>query len=462
MDDIQGKTRIVEAGRDVPVLARTDVLVVGGGPSGMAAAIGAARAGASVIIVEQFGCFGGNITVVGVESFAWYRHEDTVEAGGLVFEFEQKFVELAGSNPEPQSNSQALDAEMFKYVADELLNIPGITPILHCLAVGVIVEDGLIKGIITESKSGRQAILAKAVVDCTGDADIAAMAGADYTLDTKDNLMSVTQLFSCRDVDADRFRAFIKDDLKPTYRDWGGYWSIETTGKEDDLFTPYFERPFVEGIAEGIVAIPEDENVSLGGTWSTISDNGDVTGLNVVFIGKIDCTNVMDLTKAEIVGRRNAIRAIDIMRRKVPGFERARLRNFGMTIGTRESRKIVGRESLTGNDVMNQGRFDTTIGIFPEFIDGIGYLILPTTGRYYQIPYGCLVPNHVDNLLVAGRTISGDRIAHVSYRNMSGCVTTGQAAGIAAAEAVKSGTTTATVDIGCVQEAIQAQGVRIY
>ena len=145
-----------------------------------------------------------------------------------------------------------------------------------------------------------------------------------------------------------------------------------------------------------------------------------------------DPTNAQDLTKAEIQGRQGVLKAIEALNKKLPGFENAKLRNFAMTLGIRDSRKIIGRYNLTAKDVAMQGRFKDSLGIFPEFIDGYNILILPTTGRYFEVPYGCMVPD-VDNLLVAGRCVSGDMVAHAATRNMMCCTVTGQGAGVAAA-----------------------------
>src|SRR5271155_2057320 len=145
------------------------------------------------------------------------------------------------------------------------------------------------------------------------------------------------------------------------------------------------------------------------------------------------------LTKFEIEGRRQTMMAIEALRRYMPGCESARLRNFGMTIGIRDTRKIDAAYNMTETDVREQGRFEDSIGIYPEFIDGYGVLILPTTGRYFQIPYRNLLPRRVQNLLVAGRATGGDRISHAATRNMSCCAVTGQGAGIAAAISLKTG-----------------------
>jgi hypothetical protein len=146
----------------------------------------------------------------------------------------------------------------------------------------------------------------------------------------------------------------------------------------------------------------------------------------------------------------------------VPGFEKAKLRNFSMTIGVRDSRKIIGRTNLTGDDVRNQAKFDDSIGIFPEFIDGYAVLILPSTGRYFEVPYGCMVPLEVDNLLVAGRCVGGDMVSHAAMRNMMACTVTGQGAGVAAAVSLQQNVTTAGVELADVQKELQRQGVRLH
>jgi hypothetical protein len=449
--------QIHEISRQVPVIAETDVLVVGSGPGGLAAAISAAREGVKTLLLERYGCFGGNITQVGVESIAWYRHEGTTDVEGIGIEFERRAKEMGGTSKEPQSLSEALDAEMFKVLADEMVLEAGVEPLLHCLAVEAILEGEAIRGVITQSKSGRQAILAQRVIDASGDADVAALARAPWVQFSKNELLPVTVVFSCSGVDKARFLNYVKENPS-TYADWGKNWEIETSGKEDNLFSPYLEEPFNQARTDGMIP-PSMTNIS--GTWSRLSDTGEATYLNMINLTGVDCTDVRDLTRAEIEGRRQAMLAIRAMRKYVPGFEKARLRNFGMTLGTRDSRKIVGRYNLTADDVRNQARFDDSVGIFPEFIDGYGLLVLPTTGRYFQIPYGILVPQRVKNLLVAGRCVAGDKISHAAVRSMMCCTVTGQGAGVAAAVSIKDNTPTSQVNIRRVQQALKKQGVRI-
>ena len=208
-------------------------------------------------------------------------------------------------------------------------------------------------------------------------------------------------------------------------------------GKEDDLFSPYLEKPFAQARAAGV--IPPGLK-SIGGTWSTITDSGEATYLNMIHLTGYDGTDVWDLTRAEIEGRAQSMQAIKAMNHFAPGFEKAKLRTFGMTVGVRDTRKIEGRYNLTEHDVRNQARFDDSIGIFPEFIDGYGVLVLPTTGPLLRDPLRrrCL-PQKVENLLVAGRCIAGDEISHAAVRSMMCCTVTGQGAGVAAAVSIKDG-----------------------
>ena len=451
------KKFITEPERNVEIVHETDVLVVGSGPGGLSAALAAARTGVKVILVERFGCFGGNITVVGVEGFAWYRHEKTIEAGGIAYEFEERAKAIGAAVPESQSISYELDSERFKLVADKLVEEAGIHPMLHRLFVSPIIKENIIKGIIVESKSGREAIMSKRVIDATGDADIASRCGAPLRKTLVEEMIAASVIFHLSGVDKKAFMKEVRDNPQ-TYSDWaGGGWEIETTGKEDKMFSPFLKDPFKKAINAGI--IKSDLN-TISGTWGAMHDTGELTYMNIVHLTKCDGTNADSLTHFEIEGRKQAMQAIEALRKYAPGCSNARLRNFGMTIGIRDTRKIDAIYNLTEENVRGQAKFEDSIGIFPEFIDGYGVLILPTTGRYMQIPYRSILPKKISNLLVVGRAIGGDKIAHASTRNMACCVVTGQGGGIAAALSVKNEKPLNEVNMINVQKELQKQNVR--
>jgi hypothetical protein len=455
-----GKT-IAEKPREIPVLAEVDVLIVGSGPSGLSAAIASARAGANTMLIERFGFFGGVVTQCNMESVGWYRHERTVEAGGLLYEYERRSRNTGGSSPESQSTSQALNTEMFKCLADQMILEAGVRPLLHTFVVDSIVEDNAIKGVVCEGKSGRFAVLAKRIIDCTGDADVAARAGVPFDLFPPEDRAGVSPGFNVRGVDTKRFLKYVYEELRPTYSHWKKYWGHRTKdGAADDYFSPIVFEPFLKNAEDHFIEVPK--NIHIGGTYSTVTPEGEVTMLNMVFLQGIDCLNVEDLTKAEITSREYVLKVIRILNKYLPGFESARLRNLYSSLGTRESRLIHGKYRLTVHDIEAEARFEDSIAACPQFFDGGKLLNLPLEGGYFHMPYRALVPVNIDNLLVAGRCISGEKSAHWAVRNCVFCIATGQGAGVAAAVSLRDNSATSKVNIKAVQEELQRQNVRVF
>ncbi|MCP4131020.1 MAG: FAD-dependent oxidoreductase [bacterium] len=467
--------RIRENSRSIPVLAETDVLVVGSGPSGLAAALSAAKEGVNTILLERYGFFGGVITQVNMGSIAWYRYADTVDAGGICTEFETKAKEMGASIDtfemmrkipfvtgilekegllvDGKATHELLDTEMFKHVADTMLLESGTIPVLHCLAVGAIMNGSTIEGVITESKSGRQAILAKRVIDATGDADVAHFAGADYRKDPKDKLHGVTTNFSCSGVSV---LPFMSSNMLSTSKMKD--FNLKTSGKEDEMSaSAILKDPFEKAKKAGLL----EKDWTIVGLWDGLTGEGEILSMDAVHMDNIDPTDIIDLTRAEMEGRRQAVLAMEALNKYQTGFSDARIRNFHTQLGIRESRKIIGTYNITEHDIKNQAKFKDSIGICPEFLDGYYILYLPTTGRYFQVPYGIMLPEKVENLLVAGRAVAGDKISHTATRQMVCCMVTGQGAGVAAAVSIKDKVSCRRVNISTVQERLKKQGVRI-
>lgn len=463
---------VLEPARSLPVMAQTEVLVLGGGPAGLSAALSAAKEGVKTMLVERYGFFGGVITQTMMASLAWYRFAKTVDAGGVRLEMEQRAKEMGATldvigyskNPlyvaymekhglmvKGEPTFELLETELFKHVVDTMLAERGVTCLLHCSAVDAIMDGDRIRGVVTESKSGRQAILAKRVIDATGDADIAARAGAPYRQNSPGELMEATVNFGMTGINLQRFFTYMVTK--------GGSISdfAETTEKESELISPHLKEPFEKAKKAG--EIPQDAHlIAYPGSFT---DAGEIPNLNAVHLFDIDPTDVWDLTRAEIEGRALVVSAAAALKKYTPGFKGARLRTIGHAIGVRESRSIEGEYNLTEEEVLGEARFKESIGICPEFLDGHGLMILPTTGRYFHVPYGILVPREVENLLVVGRAVAGDRMSHTATRQMVCCCVTGQGAGVAAAASIEQDTTCRSVDIGDVQTRLEAQGVRL-
>lgn len=440
---------ITEPERKIPVLMKADVVVVGGGPAGIAASVGAARTGAKTILVEQYGCLGGLISISSMEPPSWWREERTTMPGGVVEDLDQKMIAMGAVQKSffKPAVSIAYHTEMFKYVADEYIQENGVTPILHCMGVMPLMDGNKIIGVVTESKSGRQAILAKRVVDCTGDADIAYRAGVSCVMAEEPTgelgigeLLGATLVYGVTDIDVDAVEA--EADSDPSQRH------------------PVMHKKMYHGIQKAREAgeiMPKYTNKSFIYNYKT---KNELTALNHCWY-PADGTDVLSLTKAEIESRKSIVEIIPILRKYEKGFENAKLRNFAMSIGIRETRRIVGEYRMQFKDVFDEKRFEDSVGVYPVCMDGAEGVLPAFTEAYFQVPYRITVPVEVENLLVAGRCCSSMRRATTITRQVDFAMVTGQAAGTASALSIRQDVLPRNVDIKALQKELRGQRVRI-
>ncbi|WP_119678026.1 FAD-dependent oxidoreductase [Indioceanicola profundi] len=453
--------------REAPVLASCDVLVVGGGPSGMGAAMGAAWAGADTILTERFGFLGGNPTASLVNPLmSWHTSNgkpllnedktrllpqdhgpgDPVVAGAMLH-FVNLLLEAGGAIPPSITTGYTVpfDPETYKAVALEAVDAAGARVLLHAFATGPLGPRCKPEGVVYEGKAGPYVIKARAIVDGSGDGDIAAKAGADYHVGREgDGLVQpMTLMFRIGDFDRDAFADYVRDH-PDQWRGVHGLWDLVRQATEaGDLTMPREDILFF--------ATPHPRELSVNCTRVT-------GGL---------ATNVLDISRAEIEARRQMREIMAFLVKYVPGFKDAYVIQAGVNIGVRETRRIVGDYTLTAEDVLGAAKFPDAIARASYPVDihnptGKGTVLkrLPP-GEWYEVPYRCLLPKGVDNLLVAGRSISGTHEAHSSYRVTPTAVATGQAAGVAAALAVRTGRTPRDVPVEEVRAELRRQGAII-
>jgi hypothetical protein len=447
------------------VAADADVLVVGGGPAGLGAALGAAGAGADVVLAERYGFLGGNATVALVMPLMSFHTQglagpardevrllptdhgegEPVVAGALWTLLERLVAAGGAVWPSPETGYVVpFDPEDFKLVALDLLDDAGVRFLFHALASGVAPGPGSLR-VVFETKSGPLVIDAQVVVDCTGDGDVAAAAGARYELGRADDALvqPMTLMFRMVEFEHPGFEAYIREHPEQ-WRGVHGLWDlIEQATRAGELRLPREDILFF--------ATPHDREVSVNSTRVT-----DVPG-----------TDVWDLTRAEWESRRQMREIVRFLRRRVPGFELAYAAQSGVAVGVRETRRVLGEYVLTGDDVLAARRFPDAIarGSYPIDIHnptGSGTTLkrLPP-GEAYDIPLRCLLPRRTERLLVAGRCISGTHEAHSSYRVMPIAMATGQAAGVCAALATKAGRPARDVPAAHVQHELLAQGASL-
>jgi len=437
---------ILEEARSIDVFGETDVVVVGGGPAGIGAAIAAARNDARTIMVERFGYLGGLATgglVLCIMPMSDGTNEQQIV--GICQEIIDRLDTVGGAiHPNREDigsddkklidywrrfpftvidgriiHSAQVDPEMLKCVLNDMFEEAGGELLLHSWGCRAIVDDYKVKGIIFESKSGRQAILSKIVIDTTGDGDIYASAGAEFdgTFDPK--LRSAKQAFVFRmsNIDTDRFYDF-KENEKAKYA---------------ELMRELTEKG---GFPQAIRCSRDDI------MWFN-NQLSDLSGLNV-----------KDLTWIEVNGRKRMMITYDFFKKNVPGFEKCYLTDTAAQVGIRSSRRLIGEYIVTQENVMSGTVYQDTILEGPSFSGRISRHNL-----HIYVPYRCLIPAKIDNLLTAGRCVSADAMAINMLSPIQFCISTGQAAGTAAAMAVKNNITPRQVDYKELQARLVSQGV---
>jgi len=459
--------RITEPAREIPVIAEADVIVAGGGPGGLPAAIAAARHGAHVVLIERYGFLGGLATAGLVAPILGHTasRSTTPIVEGHLKEITERMHALGGAPSWEEACQEwgiRFNAEAFKRVADEMVQEAGVNLLLHTLVTNAIVRDDQITALIVENKSGRQAVVGKVIIDATGDADVAFRAGA------------------------------------PTKRGRDFDGQVQSMGS-------FIHIGGIPELSEGQLAAAREKVRQAMAEGRLHFYNANFTTISTMHHDHFspnmtrwdgDPTDVRDLTQAELHIRRSVWELLAFLREEVPGFEACYLRLTSPQVGVRESRQVMGDYVLTGDDVQQGRKFEDAIARGSWWIDihcPLGHTypvhlcviecprqehcpfwaaehdktmrreadLYPPDDDWYDIPYRCLTAKGVNNLLVSGRCISATHQAMAGARVMGTCMAIGQAAGTAAALAVKAGVRPRDVDIGELRRMLRDDGALV-
>jgi hypothetical protein len=439
-------SHLIEPERKTPVTGEYDVVVLGGGPAGLAAAAAAGQHGRRVLLVERYGFLGCMGTAAGVTNFcglhANVHGEIKQVVHGVAGDLLARIDRLGGLNTPHlvlgKIHAQAYDTAAYKCAADDLLLAHNIQVSFHALAAGVMMNDDRnIKALLIETKSGRAAILGKVFIDCSGDGDLAAFAGAPYEKgDAEGDTLYPTMMFRINGVDA-----------KAAGDAWRSIPQLMEAAEKRGVAFP----------RKGAIVRPQKNSVE----WRV-----NVTQVKNAEGRAVDGTNAAELSAGEIEGRRQAIDFFKFLRSEAPGFANSYVVDIPPQLGVRETRRITGRYQLTADDVLTCASFDDTIGVngWPIENHTAGDVIwrwpdIPGSRGFNHLPYRMLVPPALDNLLVAGRCASMTHEGQSAARVSGGCFVMGQAAGTAAHLLLAGNCASADIPIDKLQDTLTADGV---
>src|SRR6266849_6648008 len=439
-------TTIQEPARQLPLYGEYEVAVLGGGPAGIAAAVAAARTGRRTLLIERYGFLGGMGTAAGVTNFCGLHANVFGEmhrvVRGIASDLLDRIDRLGGLNAPHlilgKILAQAYDTAAYKIAADDLLLAHKVDILFHALGAGVVMHDARrVNALMVETKAGRQAVRADIFIDCSGDGDLAAWAGARFEVgDNAGSVLYPSMMFRLNGIDPERA---------------GDAWRTIPALMEaaEAAGTHHFPR-------KGAIVRPQRSQIEWRVNFTQLarSDGTAINGLEPD-----------DLTRGEIDGRRQAIAAFEFLR-TVPGFEKSYIVDLPPQLGIRETRRVVGGYMLSGEDVLGCASFEDSIGVngWPMESHVAGDVIfkfppIPESRGFNELPYRMLTPEAIDNLLVAGRCASMTHDGQSAARVTGGCFVMGQAAGTAAALSLQTGCSLYDLNTRALKERLSDQGV---